>query len=255
MITENQKKHIIKLKQKKYRNEFAEFTLEGIKGVEVALEADADVRAVLIEEARKEEPAIAEIISHATKKDIEIVMLAQKDIGTVKATDHFPGVMAVIEKPEDTLEDFDLEAPVICLDQVTDPGNLGTIIRTADWFGFTNILLSEGCVDAYNDKCVRSTMGSIFHVTIVKSGKISQSIKNLKEMGYVATGLVLDGTDMKQTLPEKKNVYIFGSESHGIREEVKTILDKRLRIPGKGNAESLNVAISAGVVMGNIGER
>ncbi|MFA6426848.1 MAG: RNA methyltransferase [Candidatus Magasanikbacteria bacterium] len=242
-------KHLNQLQQKKYRREFKEFVVEGIKGVEEALTADAEVILAVVEGIRRDEEDIQKIIKLLNIKSIPIEFCGRKEVDEIKTTDTFPGMLIVISQPEFYLEDL-VEGPIICLDGVKDPGNLGTIIRTADWFGVKNILLSEDSVDPYNEKVVRSTMGSIFHLNIFESDHLVNSIVKLKnDFGYKVKALDTKGKNIDTLKPVKKTVYLFGSESHGIRSELDELVDERYTIPGGGEAESLNVAVSAGILM------
>ena len=143
-------------------------------------------------------------------------------------------------------------SPIIFLDNVKDPGNLGTIIRTADWFGLKHIILSEDTVDPYNEKVVRSTMGSFFHVNILESTNSVRLLNSLRQKSYMLVSLDIKGELFDTLQPIAKTVYLFGSESHGIRSELAALIEKRYTIPGKGKAESLNVAVAAGIVMSKL---
>ncbi|HAT03154.1 MAG TPA: hypothetical protein DCS29_00035 [Candidatus Magasanikbacteria bacterium] len=252
MLSQKIIKHLNQLQQKKYRKEFGEFIIEGVKGVDEAIKSDDEIILLIVEGGRRDEEEIRGIIEIAEKNNIPIEFCGRKDIDIIKTTDTFPGVLAVIEQKEIILEDI-ADGPVICLDQVKDPGNLGTIIRTADWFGIKNILVSEDCVDVYNPKVVRSTMGSIFHVTIFKSHDVLNSLKKLKkEFHYEINSLDMHGVTIAKLKPKNKAIYIFGSESHGVSHELDELIDTRYTIPGSGTAESLNVAISAGILMSKL---
>lgn len=248
MLQNSIKQHIIKLHQKKYRTEYGEFLLEGIKGVEEAFAADAPVVLLIVEGNRRDEPEFDALIAAAEERDIDVVFCGRNDIGEIKTTDTYPGVTAIIEQPVVDPDDLMDGTPVLAFDGITDPGNLGTIIRTADWFGVRHILLGEGSVDPYNEKVVRSTMGSIFRTNIVKVDTLAASLDIFAENGYYLASFEMDGTDYRD-LPKRDNiVYIFGSESHGIRPEIAD-LTQPYYIPGQGAAESLNVAMAAGIVM------
>lgn len=250
MLDNNILKHINKLQQKKYRKEYEEFLIEGVKGVEEILRSDFNVSSVVIEGDRRE--SFKDIIDLCDRKGVDIEYCGRKDIDKIKDTETFPGVMAIADQEDYSLDDV-LGSSIICLDGVKDPGNLGTIIRTADWFGISSLVLSEDCVDVYNPKVVRSSMGSLFRVKIFQSNDLSNTINNLKDKHkYTIVGLCMEGDLIKKIDGAKKTVYVFGSESHGIREEVEKILNKKYTIAGKGQAESLNVAISVGIVLNNI---
>lgn len=253
MLSISVKKHLLKLQQKKYREEFKEFFVEGIKGVEEALSEKVEIILIIIQGDRREEPEFAKIIALAEKNKIPLEYCGRKDLDEIKTTYTFPGILAVVNMPDFGLDDL-IDGPIIALDQINDPGNLGTIIRTADWFGIKNILLSEGSVEPYNPKVVRSTMGSIFRVKIFTSSNIEQNLISLKkDYGYKICSLTMNGEDLnKSKLLTGKIVYLFGSESHGVRQELEKIVDKSYTIKGKGMAESLNVAMAAGILMNKI---
>ena len=143
--------------------------------------------------------------------------------------------------------------PIVCLAGVKDPGNLGTIIRTADWFGIKNILLSEQCVDVYNPKVVRSTMGSIFHTAVFRSNNIEKDLQVLKKNSeYKIYSLDLAGENINKMKASNNIIYLFGSESHGVMTGLEKLIDKRYTIPKKGEAESLNLGVAVGVLLSKI---
>lgn len=252
MLSEKIKKHLNKLQQKKFRNESGEFLIEGIKGVFEALEAKADIALLVIEGKRRDEKEFAEIIKLAEENKISVEFCGRGDIGEIKTTDTFPGILAILEQPEFEIEDLADEG-IICLDGTKDPGNLGTIIRTADWFGINNILLSEDCVDVYNPKVVRSTMGSLFHCQIMESQNILKDLLYLQNHHeYKICSLTMNGEDLSKLEKTQKAIYVIGSESHGVRPEIEKISNKRYTIQGHGQAESLNAAVAAGVLMFNL---
>ncbi|PIR74727.1 MAG: hypothetical protein COU35_00975 [Candidatus Magasanikbacteria bacterium CG10_big_fil_rev_8_21_14_0_10_47_10] len=250
MLTEKTRKFIHKLHQKKYRHESGAFLVEGIKGVQEALK-NASGLMLVVDEEKQTEPQIAAIVADAKKQGYDIEIASEKDIVAIKSTDTFPGIMAVVP-----MSDYDIEAitgPIIFLDHVNDPGNLGTIIRTADWFGVKNILLSEGSVDPYNEKVVRSSMGSIFRVNIFQSEKASEDIAWLKQYKkYQVVGLTLNGEKFKSLNHEPRtanNILAFGSESHGLAADIDKLLDRRYTISGNGSAESLNLGVAVGITL------
>lgn len=252
MISDSFKKHVKKLSQKKYREEFQECIVEGVKGVEEAFENKAVIKFLIVEEARKEEKDIQNCLSLAQKQQTEVNTASAKDVKEIKTTDTFPGILAAVTTPSYSLNDFISDQPILCLDGVKDPGNLGTIIRTADWFGMQNILLSEDCVDPYNEKVVRSTMGSLFRSKIVQSKNIVQDIEKLRSEGYKSYALQMEGKSVVKIPKEQKSIYIFGSESHGISKGVQSLCTESYTIPAFGKTESLNVGIAVAITLGQI---
>ena len=253
MMTQAHKKHIKKLQQKKYRRESQSFLVEGVKGVLEALMSDTEVQQIIIEDGRKDELDMADIIQKAEEQGTEVIYCGQKDINAIKTTETFPGVLAVLTMPIVKREDLINASPIICLDRVADPGNLGTIIRTADWFGVPNILLSEDSVDAFNPKVVRATMGSMFHTNVFESGDILATLQQFREDGYRVIALSTEGKLVKDgEFNDSKSVYIFGSESHGVRKALVDLADEMYSIQGDGRAESLNLAVATGIVLSHI---
>ncbi len=249
MLSSTLKKQLIKLKQKKYRKQFFEFIVEGRKGVEEAL-ANAEVLVVVIDGIKRDNADLKNITDICEKEGIAIEYAKTTEIDSIKSTDTFPGVLAIVERPETDIYNINIKGPVIVLDRVNDPGNLGTIIRTADWFGIKNILVGEGSVDPFNEKTVRSTMGSIFKTNIIETENLKQTIIKLKEDGFTVSGFDMDGTSISNIDGNNQNqVLLFGSESHGLNENLIELIDTKYTIDKFGEAESLNLAISAGIVM------
>jgi TrmH family RNA methyltransferase len=255
MLTAATIKHINQLQQKKYRAEFKEFLVEGVKGVEEALQADAEIILIIIDGKLRDEPDMQALAKNAVDCEIPVDYCSRADIGEIKTTDTFPGVLCVVAAQDVGLDEI-INGPIIALDGLKDPGNLGTIIRTADWFGVYNIILAEETVDPYNPKVVRSTMGSIFRTALFESQNLATSLEKLKnKYGYRVVSLEMDGTVLPQKLGNhdiQKTIFLFGSESHGVRPALEKYIDIRYTIPGSGNAESLNVAVAAGIVLSRL---
>ena len=235
MLTQKTIKQINSLNQKKFRQQAGLFIVEGVKGVGEAMNSSARVELVVIEDSKRQQKDFIELARLADQKKINLEYCAPSAIKKIKSTETFPGILAVIKQPEVYVEDLFETNNIICLDKISDPGNLGTIIRTADWFGLKNIILSENCVELYNPKVVRATMGSIFHVNIFQSNNLADDLLVFKkEKNYFLSGLVLDGVNLEKMSNGNKTIYILGSESHGIRPEIERILDKKYTILGKG---------------------
>lgn len=254
MLPQSIIKHLNELQQKKHRKAAQEFIVEGVKGVEEAIE-NGEVILIVIDGALRDEADIQKVIKLAEEDEVQVEFCGRKDIGEIKTTDTFPGILAVVSTNDIGLEEI-ARGPIVALDGVKDPGNLGTIIRTADWFGIQNIMLAEDSVDPYNPKVVRSTMGSIFRTQVFESQSLATSLQMLKEkFGYRVVSLEMDGQNLPEKLLKKDTenvVFLFGSESHGVRPELEKFIDLKYTIPGKGQAESLNVAVAAAIVMSRI---
>ena len=255
MLTLATIKHINELQQKKHRAAAHEFIVEGLKGVQEALENEAEVLLVVMDGNIRDEADMQALIKLAGEHEAQVEFCGRKDIGQIKTTDTFPGVLAIVSSPDIGLDQISF-GPIVALDGIKDPGNLGTIIRTADWFGIQNILLAEDTVDPYNPKVVRSTMGSMFRTSIFESNSLETSLATLKEKyGYRVVSLEMKGEPLPQKLLknlEENVIFLFGSESHGVRPGLEKLIDVRYTIPGRGQAESLNVAVAAAIVMSRV---
>jgi len=247
-----QKKHIKKLHQKKYRDEFGEFIVEGIKGAREMLASDWTLVHAIVEEGREGVPGLGQILNDVVHRSVPITYATPKDIKDLQTTDTFPGIQLIVSKKNVQLDKLQRGGPIICLDHVSDPGNLGTIVRTADWFGIKNILLSEGCVDLYSPKVVRSTMGSLFHVNTHQSQDVTEDLGELRGSGYKIYSMTMGGESIQKMQSTGKDIYVFGSESHGVSQSLVEMSDGLYSIPGSGQAESLNVAMAAGIIMSRI---
>ena len=246
MISNSTKKHIRKLHNKKWRQRYGEFLLEGAKGVQEAITSDIEVITLVIQTDKKDK--FSDLLTLAEEHDIKVEECNKTQANSIKTTSTFPGMLVVLKKKQYELKNLKNRGSIICLDQISNPGNLGTIIRTADWFGFENILLSEGSVEAHNEKVVRASMGSFFNIKIFESNDIVSDLNKFKN--YKILGLDIKGEPLTtQKIQSQNYILVFGSESHGISNEVEKILDKRYTIEGTGKAESLNIAISAGITM------
>jgi TrmH family RNA methyltransferase len=138
---------------------------------------------------------------------------------------------------------------VVACDRITDPGNLGTILRTCDWFGTDTVLLNEGCVSLYNDKVVRSTAGSIFHLQVFENIDLDIVLPNLKSEGFKVIATALNGKMLKACSLPEKIVFLLGNEAQGVNPQLIQQADAVVSISRYGQAESLNVGIACGIFL------
>lgn len=240
-ISKNQIKYIQSLSNKKKRDEHHVFVVEGIKMVSELLPLLKCQHLVVISE---------EIIN-LSHKEIENSSLATiEDFKKISSLKTPQNILAVFYKPNYDILSIDYTKElVLALDEVQDPGNLGTIIRLADWYGIKHILCSKNCADAYNPKVVQATMGAIARVEIHYTDLKDIIIKN-KDIPIYAT--LLDGINMYQQDLTPNGIIIMGNEGNGISEEIKQLVNKKLFIPRvnptEKGTESLNVAIATAIV-------
>lgn len=245
-------KYIKALQLKKNRDELGKFAIEGEKLLHEALEYGAVVSSVLFSESYSKTDKCRELEKSLEKLNIPFNYAEDRLFGEVSETETPQGIIAVIDKPDNSMDNL-FEKSGLCivlLDEVRDPGNAGTIIRTADACGIDAVLLSKGCVDVYNGKTIRSTMGSLFHIPVIQNVDIIEMIGIFKEKGITSIGADPHSLRSCIGLPEyKRSAIIIGNESQGIRGSIKELLDLSVSIPMPGNAESLNAGIAAAILM------
>lgn len=242
-------KHVKKLKEKKYRDEYNEFLIEGIKIIEEALLEKAKIKTVIICEDCKNQSAIPNELMYEVAK-LDCVYVSEKVFLSMSDVTNPQGIMAIIEKEknEDIKIDFSQDNYLI-LDNVQDPGNMGTIIRTCDSLNMKQIIVSKGAADIYNPKVVRSTMGAIFRVKVFESDNLVKTIKEMKKhkIKVYCTDLKTDksiyGVDYK------KSAIVIGNEANGVSKEVIEESTERIKIPMLGKTESLNAAIATSIIL------
>lgn len=241
-------KNIKKLKEKKYRDENNQFIVEGIKMVQEAILENAKiVKIVICEDCLDDGSIKQELLYEIAKHDC--IYVSKKVFQTITEVTNPQGILAVVEKEnrEDSIS-YD-EDIIVVLDGIQDPGNLGTILRTLDSINLKQIILSEKTADAYNPKVVRSTMGAIYRVNIIKSKNILETLKNMKKHKYeiVVTSLQTDKTIYD--IDYKKKVIIIGNEANGVSKEVIDLANEKVKIPMLGKTESLNAAVATGIIL------
>lgn len=243
-------KYIQKLRKKKYRELYREYILEGFKLIDEAVKSKANVQQVYI--ASHKLDIEKERMDYYNSLQIPTFEVEDSIFKKLSSMENSEGILAIAGFIE--IEELH-SSNVLLLDAVQDPGNLGTIIRTGDAAGFTSILCSKGCADIYNEKTIRATMGSLFHLSIRNDLDLLHEISSLKEEGYSIIGSDLSSLeDYRSIVEKKKYALIIGNESNGIRGEILRTCDKRVKIPIYGQAESLNASVAAAILMYHIAQ-
>ena len=229
--------------------------------LDVVLEAAESVTADIKEKSGNKNNANHNNAGTAKKRNeaangIRMYQVDEKVMAKLSDTKAPQGVLAVIRTPEQNLRQLhpgtasDNNAPVIILDRVQDPGNLGTIIRTADAVGALGLILLEGCVDAYSPKVVRASMGSLFHLPVVQDVTAEEALTWCYRNGYEPAATALkNAQNVYKADISKKMAFLFGNEANGVAEELQAAAETRLFIPMTGLAESMNVAMAAGIIL------
>ena len=239
MITKNQIKYIKDLSRKAIRWKERKFAVEGEK---------------LVSELLQSEVAIDEIYALAGWKEahpnLPCTEISEKDLSRISQLKTPNKVLAVVYMFEDELNDDRSNGLTLFLDRINDPGNLGTIIRMADWFGVNKIVCSENSVDVYNPKVIQSSMGSVYRIPVFYVNPEEYFLNYKKQFPKnPIVGAAMEGEPLAEAKLPKEGLLVMGSESHGINQEVQAHLTQTVTIPNLGQAESLNVAVATGIIL------
>ncbi len=240
MLSKFQVKFIKSLHQKKTRNSTHQFIVEGEKNVTELLQSDLTVNFIF---------AMPDWLSHhgaKIEKPAELIEVNEKELLQLSTQVTPNKVLAVVEMPKYNISHFDTST-VIGLENIQDPGNLGTIIRIADWYGIKDIICSEDTVEVYNPKVINATMGSFCRVRVHYTD-LKEYIRLTQKFVY---GAVLDGFSIYATLFDANSMILLGNEGQGLSDKIKGIITHPITIPRIGKAESLNVAIATAIACDN----
>lgn len=237
-------KEIRKIKDnKKVRDEKGVYIVEGTKMIEEAIREKVEIETLVICEDCLEKETIDSKLLYEIAK-YECIYVSDKIFNTLTEVVHPQGVLAIVKQPDNAKINYK-DNMIVVLDNIQDPGNLGTIIRTADAAGLSQVLVTKNSVDAYNPKVIRSTMGAIFRVKVV----IIDNIEQLKQNGYSIVATSLQGNKSIYDIQYKKHAIIIGNEANGVSKEMLEAADIKAKIPMKGKAESLNASVAASIMI------
>ena len=232
-LSKNKIKLVRSLQRKKFRDEYGMFVLEGRKSVLEAIE---------------QHPELIEFVISSEESNLlhpEHYFLPENELKKISGLASGTGWLAVLKKPEIVANESDF---IVVLDGVQDPGNLGTIIRTCDWFGINRIVCSKDSADCFNEKTVQATMGSIFRVEV----EYTDLKEYLTSFDGPIYGALMEGENVFESDLQTKGALVLGNEGNGVRPEIEKLITHPLHIPGKGKAESLNVAIAGGILIAEL---
>ncbi|MBK9484897.1 MAG: RNA methyltransferase [Chitinophagaceae bacterium] len=246
MLSKTHTKYIQSLQHKKLRDETGLFIAEGPKVVMDLLNS----RKFICKEIFALNNWLQEHSKHLSLlKDTAVTEAEDFELQKISSLSTAHAVLAVFEKRK---PDYKIETAfkiTLVLDTIQDPGNLGTIIRIADWFGIENIVCSTGCADMYNAKVVQSTMGSLGRVNVIYTDIVAWLKENNKIKIYSAS---LEGEDVKVVGKLKEGILIIGNEANGVSDEVMDLVNEKINIPRIGEAESLNAAVATGIILSHV---
>lgn len=247
MLSKNKIKYIVSLQEKKVRDELKLFSIEGDKLVREFLNAGIQVESLFVI------PQFLQSLPDDLVMGIKDIYTVNNDdlkrISTLKSPHN---AIAVIRMPAVELKTNSiLDSLCLALDVVQDPGNFGTIIRTAAWFGIKNIVCSTDCVDVYNQKVIQSSMGAIIHTNIIYTS-LPEFFSSANSAGVPVYGALLEGNSIYESKLSKKGIILLGNESKGISESLKPYVTHKIKIPKmttfSDGIDSLNVSMAAAII-------
>ncbi|MFO7447395.1 MAG: RNA methyltransferase [Ignavibacteriaceae bacterium] len=253
-MTKNELKYYSSLLNKKYREEEKKFIAEGKNSVEEGLKNSLwkDKCEIVFYTAKfyEEHKVFIDVLTLTKKCEL----LKEPEFAKISDTVTPQGIAAVFSKPGNTQkpENKIKTRLVAALENISDPGNVGTIIRNCDWFGITDIVLSTGCADVYNPKTLRSSTGSVFHLNIYSGINLTHFLKKIKEGGYTIICADIHGENIFGYKLNNKSVIVFSNEANGPSKELLNIIDNVITVPKLGKAESLNVAAASAVILAEL---
>jgi RNA methyltransferase, TrmH family len=251
MITKTELKYYSSLLKRDIRDELNKFLIEGEKLIIEALNSRFECEAIFFTKYFSE-------VNDETVKSIEkrvgrYEIISEKESQKIQATVNSQGIIGVFKKKTSTASTNAIKGKLIAaLDSINDPGNVGTIIRNADWFGVKEILLSNNCADIFNPKTIRASAGSIFHLHMMIENNLILSLSSLKQKGYRILCADITGKNIYQYKISDKVIVVFSNEANGPSKELLALADESVTVPKKGKAESLNVASASAVILSEL---
>ena len=236
IITKKYIKFIKSLRLKKNRYLHQKFTVEGEKNIDALLHSDFKVDKIIISK---------KIIQKKKINDVEILIASSSEMKQISNFKTPSNIFAIVNMKEKII--YEKQKKILVLDNISDPGNLGNIIRSSHWFNIELIVLSKNCVDIYNDKVIQSSMGSFFGIDFI-CVDISEFLKKCVDIPKIST--TLSGNEFDKNISFESFALILGSESHGIRKEIVELSDYNYKLSSNSqNIDSLNVASAAAIFM------
>lgn len=254
----NERKYLHSLSQKKVRQGERKFILEGWRALREALNSPSAIEMVVVQPRYLQDPDYQKIISEIRTRRIPLKEGSELEFQKIADTVHSQGVVALVRQQEHHLDEpaFKRGSLLVALDAVADPGNLGTVLRSAAWFGVDGVLLGKGSVELYNEKVVRSTVGALFHMPVVEGVELEQVLPSLKQKGFLIVAASGTAPTVYTEMPVRSRIVIvLGSEAHGLGKGILKEAEMVVKIPRYGNAESLNLGVACGILLASLRER
>lgn len=248
MLTERRIKEIVSLRKRRGREEQDALIVEGLRSIQAALDGNAQIIDLIVADGEADAKLCAEVKRRGGRVS-EVTARQMKKMSDVRVSQ---GVLAVCRRPDVDASDLLDKSSVLLLDCVQDPGNVGTLIRTAGWFGLDGVLAGPGTADFFNPKVVRSSMGGIWDVMLAGTSDLSLWLDEFRKQGGRIYAADMTGASLQTIQFTHPSVLIIGSEAHGISVPVRTFVDESIHIAGtdrKRATESLNAGVAGSLII------
>ena len=251
MLTQARLKKLLSYQQKKGRRQSHLFLVEGTRLTQEALNSDWKVVELYYSQTLKDSEAGQRLLKLASEKKVTTLEVQEKAIRKMAETETPQGVVAVVEKKRFDLDRFLRQTPefILALENIKDPGNLGTIIRTADALEVDGIFLSQDSVELYNPKVVRGTMGSLFHLPVFYPVQLKEFLSGLRPKFQILASVASGGINCSELDYLEPICLLLGGETSGLSDQILALADQKVSVPQFGSAESLNVSVAAGILI------
>lgn len=251
-MTKNELKYYSSLQKKKYRKAEKKFLVEGAKLIREAI--DSEFRCEIVFYTNQFEEKFGEFQDYLKSKGCKSELISQKELEKLSDTESPQGIIGIFNEKTDFLSHSNPKF-LLALEDISDPGNMGAIIRNADWFGLKKIIANKDCAEIYNPKVIRASAGSVFHLEILYSDDFYEFLLRLKQEGHSILTADLNGESVYEYTPGDKIILTLSNEAKGPSDKLKSITDNSITIPGHGKAESLNVAAASAVLISELARK
>ena len=254
-VSQSQLKYFVRLSSKKFREHEGKFLVEGPKLILEILQSHWRLETLLLHRDFLQDESANDIMRRSEALGCEILEVSHAELKKLSDVVTQQPVAGVVRMPHHDIAHFastvKADCLVVALEGVADPGNVGTVIRTCDWFGVDAVLLDKNSVEPYNPKVVRAAMGSLFHIPVYADLDLATTLHEMKSQGFtVLATAVGEGSSIQSVDQRGRRVVVLGNEASGVSSALSRIADAHVTIPGMGRAESLNVGIAAGIIIG-----
>ncbi len=248
MTTKAEIQLVKKLSQKKYRAIEQKFVVEGKRLISEGLKSNFTCIKIFVTKEFLDRDSVFKEFLYSPNKKLDVI--TKRDFLKISSTKNPQGIAAVFSIPDS--KECNYDKTIIYLDNISDPGNLGTIIRSCEWFGIKTICLSKECADLYNPKVLRASMGAVFYLNIIEDVSVSEIIPKVRAKNYKTLFADMNGIDYKSIDYSGKLFIAFCNEAFGPSKDLIENCDSAITIPKIGNVDSLNVAAAAAVILSQI---